>query len=253
VERVRLRLGVEYDGTDFAGFQSQGEHLRTVQRELERALERVVHHPVRIHGAGRTDAGVHALGQVVHADVAWRAPTDAVPAALNCHLKPDLRVTAAQVAEDGFHARYSATGRTYRYTVLNRAAPSALLGRFVWHRAAPLDIEAMRIGAEYLVGLHDFAAFGRPDASGKSTVRQVRRCAIRRWRGCVLVTIEGNAFLRQMVRSIVGTLVEVGQGRLAPETVQAIRESGDRGQCPPIAPAQGLCLVQVRYDGQRLT
>lgn len=248
-----MRLKVEYDGTDFAGFQAQGEGLRTVQGELERALERIVHHPVRVHGAGRTDAGVHALGQVVHADVLWRAPVDRVPVALNSRLGSDLVVTAAQAAPEGFHARYSATGRTYRYTVLNRKAPSALLGRFVWHRAAPLDTEAMRAAAERLIGRRDFAAFGRPDAPGKATVRELRRCDIRSWRGCVLVTVEGNAFLRHMVRAIVGTLVEVGQGRLAPETVATILESGDSGLCPPIAPPQGLCLVQVRYDGKRLT
>lgn len=253
METLRLRLKVEYDGTDLAGFQFQGGGLRTVQGDLEKALGAIVGTPVRVHGAGRTDAGVHALGQVVHADVAWRIPIERTLAAINNRLKSDVVVTAADVAPEGFHARYSATGRIYRYTLLNRPAPSALLSRFVWHRIAPLDVEAMEAAAEHFVGVHDFSAFGQPNTPEKSSVRRVSRCDVRRWRGCVLVTVEGNAFLRQMVRSMVGTLVEVGHGRLAPAAVRDIIESGDRGQCPSVAPAQGLCLVRVRYDGQRLT
>jgi tRNA pseudouridine38-40 synthase len=135
--------------------------------------------------------------------------------------------------------------------ILNRTAPSALLGRYALHVRELLDITAMRAAAAELTGRHDFAAFGQPDAPGKSTVRDVERIAVQPWKDCLLLAVRGNAFLRQMVRSFVGTLVLAGQGKLSPLEVRAIRESGDRSQCPAVAPPHGLCLVRVDYDGQR--
>jgi tRNA pseudouridine38-40 synthase len=246
----RIRLLVEYDGTDFAGFQIQGKGERTVQGTLETAIARLSGQQCRVHGAGRTDAGVHASGQVVHFDTDWPIPVERLPFALNNALEPDLAVKAASIA-DGFHARFDATARTYRYVILHRPAPSALLGRFSLHIRETLDVAAMRAAAAELIGMHDFAAFGQPDSPGKSTVREVHRVTVQPWKDCLLVTVRGNAFLRQMVRSFVGTLLMTGQGRLEPEAVRQIRESRDRTQCPAVAPAHGLCLVRVEYDGQR--
>lgn len=250
-EKIRLRLTLEYDGTDFSGFQLQGKGERTVQGVLERALERLAGRPVRVHGAGRTDAGVHALGQVAHCDVGWGIPLERVAAALNANLPRDLSVRAVSRVEPGFHARFDATSRTYRYALWNRPTPSALLARYVWHVPQPLALRAMRAAAAELVGTHDFGAFGRPEEPGRSAVRRVMRLEVRPWKGCFLITVQGNAFLRQMARALVGTLQQAGTGRLDAAAVRRIRESRDRGECPPIAPPQGLCLVRVSYDGVR--
>ena len=247
----RLRLLLEYDGTDFAGFQLQGKGERTVQGTLEAAIARLSGESVRIHGAGRTDAGVHAFGQVAHFDTTWLIPRERVALALNGALPRDLVVKAASEAEPEFHARFSATARVYRYVVLNRVAPSALLGRYALHVRESLDVVAMREAARKLVGTYDFAAFGQPDTPGKSTVRQVSHVIVRPWKDVLLITVRGNAFLRQQVRSFVGTLLAAGLGKLSANDVRRIRESRDRAECPPVAPAQGLCLVRVEYSGVR--
>lgn len=247
-----FRLTLEYDGTDFAGFQFQGKGERTVQGVLESAIAELSGEAaVRVHGAGRTDAGVHALGQVAHFRAAWPIPPERLAPALTWALDRDLVVRRAEIAEPGFHSRFSATGRVYRYVILNRPAPSALLGRFALHVPEALDVAAMRGAARHLVGVHDFASFGRPAAPGRSTVRDVSRVDVRRWKDCVLITVRGNAFLRQMVRSFVGTLLAAGRGAIAPEEVVRIRERRDRAACPPVAPAHGLCLVRVEYEGTR--
>ncbi len=248
-----MRLKLEYDGTDFAGFQLQAPGWRTVQGELETVIQKLSGQFSRVHGAGRTDAGVHALGQIAHFESEWGIPLSHMARTLNNALPDDLVVKTAAVAEPGFHSRFSATSRTYRYVILNREAPSALLGRFAFYLRASLDIEAMRAASQYLIGSHDFAAFGKASAPGHSTVRYMKRFDIRPWKDCVLITVQGNAFLRQQVRAFVGTLLEVGRGRLSVEEVALIRDSRDRGKCPPIAPAKGLCLVRVDYSGQRIT
>jgi tRNA pseudouridine38-40 synthase len=223
-----------------------------VQGTLEAAIQRLSGEFSRVHGAGRTDAGVHALGQVAHFATGWPVPSDRVAIALNGALPPDLVVRDGREAQPEFHARYSATARVYRYVVLNRPAPSALLGRFALHVREPLDVLAMRASAVELVGTHDFAAFGQPDTPGKSTVREVQVVDVRPYRqDCVLITVQGNAFLRQMVRSFVGTLLLAGHGGLKAGDVRAIRESGDRARCPSVAPAHGLCLLRVEYRGTR--
>jgi len=250
----RFRLLLEYDGSDFAGFQRQGKGERTVQETLESAIWRLSGSPCVIHGAGRTDAGVHASGQVVHFDSAWPIPVDRMAFALNGELPTDLCVKAATETTADFHARFSATGRTYRYVILNRTQPSALLSRFALHVRGPLDLDAMRLVAQnVLIGTHDFTAFGLLEEAGKSGVRQVRRLDIRPWRDCVLITVEGNAFLRQMVRAFAGTLIRTGQHRLTAQAAIDIRNSRDRRQCPLVAPARGLCLTRVTYTGKRLT
>jgi tRNA pseudouridine38-40 synthase len=173
-QRRVFRLVIEYDGTDFAGFQLQGKGERTVQGELEAAIRRLSGETARVHGAGRTDAGVHALGQVVHFRSAWLIPPEKLARALNGRLPPDLVVRAASEArEPGFHARFSATARVYRYVFLNRAAPSALVGRYSWH-VADGSMCGDGGGGEVLAGTHDFAAFGQPQGRTKA------RCAVER-------------------------------------------------------------------------
>jgi tRNA pseudouridine38-40 synthase len=250
----RVRLTLEYDGTDFFGFQFQASGERTVQSVLETALNALTKDSsARIFGAGRTDAGVHALGQVAHFDVDWRIPEDKIATAINVNLPPDLVVRSAEIAPNGFHSRFDATSRTYRYVILNQSQRSALLGRYSWFVPYALSVEKMQAAAVRLIGLNDYAAFGTAQTEEKSTVRLMSRIEVRRWKQCLLITVRGNAFLRQMVRALVGTLVAAGQGHVTPSEVTRILESRDRQALPPIAPARGLCLVRVGYDGVRLT
>jgi tRNA pseudouridine38-40 synthase len=244
---------VEYDGTDFVGFQLQRPGLRSVQGVLEEGIAAVSGRTARVHGAGRTDAGVHATGQVVHFESDWPIPIDRLARALNGELPDDVVVKAVAEAPAGFHARFSATARTYRYVVLNRPAPSALLGRYALHVRDPLDIERMRVVAAELTGTRDWATFGLPHAPGRSTVRRVSWLDVRPWKDCVLVTVQGNAFLRSQVRAFVGALLLSGRRKVNAAEVAALRDSRDPACIPPLAAAKGLYLVRVSYDGRRLT
>lgn len=237
---------IEYDGTHFAGFQYQ-RGQRTVQGELEHGLGRLTREASRVAGAGRTDAGVHALGQVVSFDCRTTIPGEKLAWALNSVLPTDIRAVSSEVVGSEFHARYSAKSRVYAYLVLNRQGPSAMLSRYAWHVRQPLDVDAMAQGATALVGDHDFAAWANSVAEAKTTVRRVARCTVRRRGRLVLLMVEANAFLHGMVRNIVGTLVEVGLGRRKPEEIAEITDSRDRALAGPTAPAHGLCLVRVRY------
>ena len=248
----RFRLVAEYDGTDFAGFQVQAPGLRTVQGELEAAIKRLAGE-ARVHGAGRTDAGVHAAGQVVHFDTDWSVPVGRIAYALNGELPRDVVVTDAQVVDATFHARFSATARTYRYTIWRGEHRSPLCDRLAWHVRTPLDETAMRAAARELTGTHDYGAFGQPDEVGKSTVRHMFEWTFDGAADFSHITVRGNAFLRSQVRAFVGTLAQVGLAKLSVRDVVRIRESRDRTQCPSIAPARGLTLWRVHYDGTRMT
>lgn len=242
----RFKVTIEYDGTDFAGFQYQAEQ-RSVQAELERALERLTGQRARVHGAGRTDAGVHALGQVISFEAETRIPIEKLPSAMNSVLPPDVRAVRAEEAPARFHARFSALSRAYVYVILHRAQPSALFGRYTCHYPHPLDLQAMQTGARLLIGTRDFAAWANESGEVHSTVREVYRCAVRRRGPFVLIYVEANAFLRGMVRNIAGTLLQVGSGKRAPAEIAEITRSLQRAQAGPSAPAKGLCLVKVRY------
>jgi len=242
-----VRLLLEYDGSDFHGFQKQAR-LRTIQGELESVLARILKHPVKVVGAGRTDAGVHALGQVANFATDSRMPIERMPAAANSRLPAAIVVREAAEAAPDFDARRSARSRQYRYLVLNRPQPSAMLARYAHHVPAPLDAGAMARAARALVGEHDFASFQGGGSPARSTVRRVYRAECRRLGPLVVVTLEANAFLYQMVRIAVRTLIEVGRGRLpAAVTAQGLRSArGQRGLGP--APPQGLYLTRIRYD-----
>ena len=257
---------VQYDGTDFAGFQRQASAARpTVQGVLEAALARLTGGPARVVGAGRTDAGVHALGQVVHWRTTHPIPVRRLLAALNDHLPPSVRVVAAEEAPSSFHARRDATSRIYCYHILNRPLPSALAGRFAWWVPKPLDVEPMAEVARALVGRRDFARFGSPLRAGQSTVRTVyaSRLEVQPLAdgGRVLrLAVEADAFLYRMVRLLAGLMVRVGLGELDVQVALAALAVPARGQgeaepaaghraprLAPAAPARGLCLVHVHF------
>ena len=241
----KLMAVVEYDGTDYAGFQIQ-KSKRTIQGEIERALARVTQEEIRIVGAGRTDAGVHARGQVIAFRTAWRRSLRELQRALNAVLPRDIAVRELALAAEDFHPRFSAVSREYRYTIWNAPVRSPLVGRFAYHFPWPLDVAAMNEAASVLVGTHDFASFGRPP-KGENTVRTVYRAKCTREGSFVYFDIVANAFLQRMVRSIVGTLLEVGTGKLSPADFREILEATDRRRASPPAPAHGLCLMKVNY------
>jgi tRNA pseudouridine38-40 synthase len=245
---VRFRLRIAYDGSAFHGWQVQAEG-RTVQGELEGALGAILGGPVRVHGSGRTDSGVHALGQTAHFDAPGEASAIPWVRALNANLPPDVRVLAAGAVPETFHARYSATGKTYAYTLWPCSAPLPPQRRmFVW-ACGPLDLERMDRAAASLLGEHDFAAFQNAGTEVESTVREVTSCArsAGAFAGEVVWRFSATGFLKQMVRNMVGCLAAVGRGKLAPEDVPALLERGDRTLAPATAPAHGLALERVDY------
>ncbi|MBL8093974.1 MAG: tRNA pseudouridine(38-40) synthase TruA [Anaerolineales bacterium] len=244
---MRYRATVEYDGTDFEGFQRQAAGHRTVQGELEGALGRIGWRGTSLMAAGRTDSGVHGRGQVIAFDHDWRHTPDALVRALNAQLPADVSVRGVVEAEADFHPRYWARARTYVYTVYQGPQRAALRDRYAWHVVEPLDAAALAVACLGLIGRHDFATFGTDPDEGTNTVRTVQRAewvaAGETWR----FWIQADAFLFRMVRSVVGALVRVGTGVLTTERFLALIEARDRSQCPPLAPARGLCLDEVLY------
>ncbi len=244
---MRYRATVEYDGTDFEGFQRQAAGHRTVQGELEGALGRIGWRGTSLMAAGRTDSGVHGRGQVIAFDHDWRHTPDALVRALNAQLPADVSVRGVVEAEAGFHPRYWARARTYVYTVYQGPQRAALRDRYAWHVVEPLDAGALAAACQGLIGRHDFATFGTDPDEGTNTVRTVHRAEWvaegETWR----FSIQADAFLFRMVRSVVGALVRVGSGVLTTDRFLALIEARDRSQCPPIAPARGLCLDEVLY------
>lgn len=242
-----IKAIIEYDGTDFCGFQKQPK-VRTVQGEIERALSIIFPgHSIKTIGAGRTDAGVHATGQVVNFTIPESFAAEKVRPALNGTLPRDITVREAGEVPSSFHARYSAKSRTYIYIVLNRVPPSALLRRCAWHVSRPLDIEAMRAAGRLLTGKHDFSSFGMPDRPGGATIRQVFDLDVEPQKDSIVFTIRANAFLRGMARAMVGTLVEIGQGRRSPDEAAEMLAARDRQAVRVNAPPQGLYLTKVEY------
>ena len=240
-------LAVQYDGTDYAGWQRQAGQM-TVQEELERALGQVLGCAVRVTAAGRTDAGVHALGQVVALETDIRIPVANLVRALNDHLPPAVNILEGGEVPAAFHPRYSASGKLYSYRILNRAAGSPFLTRYAWHVPAPtLDVERMQAAAERLQGKHDFAAFRSAGSCVKTSVRRLYRFEVERHGDLIEASLEADGFLYQMVRNLMGAVVEVGAGQREAEEMTALLESRDRTRVGPPAPPQGLCLVRVFY------
>ena len=245
----RYRLTIEYDGGPYVGFQIQ-EALPTVQASLERAVLAFSGETVRVHCAGRTDTGVHATGQVVHLDLTrdWRP--DVVRDALNAHLVPEpIAVLSSQRAEAEFHARFDAIGRRYLYRILNRRSPPAVEQGHVWLVKKPLDAEAMQAAGQVLLGFHDFTTFRDVRCQAKSPEKTLD--TVRIWRDGEEIRLEfaARSFLHRQVRSMTGSLVEVGAGRWTADDLKAALEAKDRKACGPVAPAAGLYLVEVNYPG----
>lgn len=244
---MRIALGIEYDGSAFCGWQTQLAGC-AVQDKLESALAQIAGSPVGTVCAGRTDAGVHALGQVVHLDPVADRPLNAWVRGVNALTPATLAVTWARAVGDEFHARYSARERSYRYVLLNRAVrPAADQGRVGWCHL-PLDLERMRHAASALIGAHDFSAFRSSECQARSPVRNLVRIEIRRSGEYVVFDLSANAFLHHMVRNIVGCLVYVGGGRRPPEWLAAVLAGRDRTGAAPTFSASGLYLARVVYD-----
>lgn len=246
-----IRLVVEYDGTTLHGWQRQANSM-TVQAHLETALAQLLQHEVTITGASRTDAGVHARGQVASFRTERAIPLHGIHRGLNSMLPETISIAdASEVAED-FHPRFSATGKHYRYTILRRAHRSPRWRDRAWHHPEPLDLVAMRAGAVHLLGEHDFQSFRAAGCTARTSTRRIDAIDIAAApEDLVTVDIRGNAFLRMMVRIVVGTLSEVGTGRRDPGQVGEILAARDRTRAGITAPPQGLELVEVRYDGVR--
>ncbi len=244
MRNVKATIG--YDGTDFYGFQKQPSK-RTVQGELEAAAEAVFGGPIQVVGAGRTDAGVHATGQVVNLRAPGSIPTANLVTVMNGRLSPDIRIKRCEEAPESFHARRSAKLRTYVYTVLNTPEPCAIMGRYAWHIVQPLDMQAMAAASGYFEGTRDFASFGMPYRRGGSTIRHLAGITVCRDREQILFVIKANAFLTGMARAIIGTIVEVGQGKRRVEEISVILDACDRQAAGVSAPPQGLCLTNVEY------
>lgn len=242
----RLKLTVQYDGTDYAGFQRQ-PRVPTIQQALEEAVGECLGHGVRCLAAGRTDAGVHALGQVVTVDADVPIPLKAVPVAFTSKLPPSIAVTEASEVEPSFHPRFDAKWKRYVYRVVSRPVRSPFLGRYAWCVPWPLSLEAMAAGAEHVIGCHDFRSFCAAGSDVDSYERDVMRLDIAQDGDVSEIWIEADGFLYKMVRIIVGTLVEVGRDRRAPEAISQIIQARDRGQAGRTAPPQGLCLAKVGY------
>lgn len=247
---MRIALGLEYDGSRFAGWQSQAQaaaHVVCVQTEVERALSLVADHPVSVTAAGRTDAGVHAAMQVVHFDATVVRSERGWTLGANTHLPEAISLIWARSAPDGFHARYSAISRSYRYVILNRSARSSLeRERVCWIRE-PLDAAAMQKGAGHLLGEHDFSSFRAAECQSRTPMRRVYKIAVARAGDHVVIDVHANAFLHHMVRNIAGVLIAVGRGQRGVEWPLEVLRARDRTQGGVTAPAQGLYLAAVQY------
>jgi tRNA pseudouridine38-40 synthase len=241
-----LRLLLEYDGTAFHGWQRQ-QGLRSVQGDLEAAVKVMTGEEVFVRGAGRTDAGVHAMGQVANFRTGARIPTGGFLRGLNANLDRDVAVLEVDEVPDAFDARLAARGKHYRYQVWNHLVRSPLFRGRSWHCRAPLDLAGMRAAAALLVGEHDFAAFRASDCERRTTRRLLRRVEVDRQAALLTIDVEGTAFLKHMVRIISGTLVAVGRAELTVGQVAGLLEHGDRTQGGMTAPAAGLTLVSVTY------
>lgn len=243
----RYKLTIEYDGTGLVGWQRQANGL-SVQGALETAITRFCGERITVHGAGRTDAGVHALGQTAHLDLASTVPADVLRNAVNHYLRPTaISVLAAEAVPRDFDARLSAIGRVYLYRILNRRAPPALERGRVWQVAPPLDVEAMREGARHLVGHHDFSTFRDSLCQAKSPLKTLEALELRRAGDEIHIEARARSFLHHQVRNMAGTLKLVGLERWRPDDVARALAARDRRAGGPTAPPEGLYLVEIRY------
>ncbi|MGN0985309.1 MAG: tRNA pseudouridine(38-40) synthase TruA [Candidatus Enterenecus sp.] len=245
---MNYKLTIQYDGSRYDGWQKQGNTDNTIQDKLEGVLSRLAGEPVEVHGAGRTDAGVHALGQTASVKLPGDRAPEEVMAYANRYLPEDIAVTAAEGADDRFHARLSARGKVYRYAIRLGGVPDVFRRKYQYRVEGPLDVAAMERAAALLTGTHDYRSFCANRRYKKSTVRTVRAIEIRADGPDLTITFRGDGFLYNMVRILTGTLLEVGLGERAAEEMPTILAAKDRSAAGRTAPAQGLTLVEVEYE-----
>lgn len=243
---VRIALGVEYDGTHYSGWQRQS-HKPSVQAQVEKALSHIANEPIQVFCAGRTDAGVHASGQIIHFDTSAQRPAVAWIRGANCHLPPDIRILWHQEVPADFDARKSAIGRRYCYIIANQPVPPGIMHRGVTWVLPPLDVVAMQQGAQYLIGEHDFSAFRAAGCQAKTPVRHLSRFSVSRHGTNIILDVTANAFLHHMVRNIAGSLIQIGQHKHPPQWIQMLLAKKDRRLAAATAAPNGLYLVHAIY------
>lgn len=241
-----IKLLIQYDGTNYAGWQRQKDK-RTIQGVIENIIKRVTGENLRLIPSGRTDARVHALGQVANFKTVSKIEGKRWKDIINASLPEDIKILDSAEVDMDFHARYSARGRLYLYTILNQENPIVFLRNYVWHIRRVINVEAMIEAGRFLTGEHDFSSFRASACTARKTTRKIAGLRIEKRGSFIVITIEADAFLHHMVRNIVGTLVEVGRGRLSPDAVREILGAKDRNLAGPTAPARGLILVGVKY------
>lgn len=246
---MRIALGVEYDGSEFNGWQSQSEG-RTIQDVVQHALSQIAATPISVIAAGRTDAGVHALAQVIHFDTDVSRPMSAWVRGVNAHLPESIAVLWAQEVSEDFHARFSAQARSYQYVLINRSVRSAVHhGKVGWFHA-PLDVALMKLAASYLLGEHDFSSFRASECQAKSPIKHLTQLDIRQQGETIIFDITANAFLHHMVRNVVGCLVYVGSGKHQPEWMLDVLQARSRKVAAPTFAPDGLYLREIQYDSK---
>ncbi len=245
--KMRIALGIEYNGADYCGWQSQPNGL-TVQDALELAIKMIALHTVRVHAAGRTDTGVHALMQVVHFDTSVLRPVTAWVRGVNAYLPPTIRVLWAHIVDEQFHARFSAVQRSYQYVLLNQPQSSAIsYDRVGWYHHS-LSLDRMQVGIAHLRGEHDFSAFRASECQAKSPIKHLSVAEVRKVGDYFIFDFSANAFLQHQVRNMVGALIYVGAGKQTAESIQLLLNQADRTQSPPTFSPNGLYLSGVRYS-----
>lgn len=244
---MRVALGVAYDGANFCGWQSQPNQCG-VQDALEKAIASIALHEVRVHVAGRTDAGVHGLGQVVHFDTEVNRPMTAWVRGVNAYLPATLRVQWAHMVDDTFHARFSAHARSYQYLLYNAPVASALMSTKAGWFHLPLNVNAMAKAASYLIGEHDFTTFRASECQAKSPIKHLYQAHVSAVGQYIIFEFTGSAFVQHQVRNMIGALVYVGKGAFSPDYMQALLHKKDRTISPPTFSAAGLYLTHVKYD-----
>lgn len=242
-------LTIEYDGTNYCGWQVQSRNpsKKSIQEVIERVLRKILREKIKLIASGRTDAGVHARAQVANFKTSSQVPTDKIQKALNGLLPDDISIHKAEIALADFHSRFDAKSKTYRYTILNRRYPSALYRDTVYFCQYPLNVPLMRKESRVLLGRHNFKSFRVTDKREKNPVRTIKKISVRKTAGSIEIDIEANGFLYNMVRSIIGTLIEIGRGKFPPGSMRRILLSKNRKFAGPTAPAKGLCLLKVSY------
>jgi tRNA pseudouridine38-40 synthase len=243
---MQIKLTLEYDGTNYAGWQLQSGQ-DSIQGQLEAALEKIFATPLRIHGSGRTDAGVHARAQVATFTLPRSFDPMELSRALNATVPPDIVILNAELVDDGFDPRRNAVARVYEYRILNQQSPSVFENRYSWLVRDPLDLDRMNEAARLFVGEHDFAAFRSLGSIVKTTMRRIASSEWQREGALLSYRVEANSFLRHMVRTMVATMAEIGRGKLQSSFVAQLLARGERSMAPAAAPSRGLFLIEVRY------